>query len=311
MRRLVGAHLAAALALGSCGAESGIEAPAASTSTTTVADPAGTTAATTDPPAGNQRETSEAPLAITTLPEALADWRPWADRHVDVFGVNVVALPGVSEDVLRHAAGVMAQYLDNDADGHPDAPAVVEAMRDAAATLVMAVDEEQLEESGIFESGLDRHYAVQDLYEGETGPLRRFDASLEEVHHLILDTGWGAVYPDRLGVGEGSDLTRAMDVARGGRFLEVPDRYPEEAWYHYDDETCGYDCMATEYAYWAHTSLLGAQADPDRCEEVAVEWRPCTADLLRTMDPLATALFADPELLLPTRLPDGEYRPAP
>ena len=52
-------------------------------------------------------------------------------------------------------------------------------------------------------------------------------------------------------------ITLAMDHARGGHFSEVPDEYPDEAWYHYDDETCGYECMAIEYMYWGFGTFMG------------------------------------------------------
>ena len=248
-------------------------------------------------------------LGIGPLPTELDDWRSYADRHVDVFGVHVVALPGVSERALGHGAAVLAQYLDNDADGMPDDEAVIRAMTAQRATLVMAYDEHELESSGIFESGLEEDYGLQDLHDVETSPVARFDAAIEEVHHLVFSYGWAAVHPDRLWFDGTTDLTAAMDVARGGHFERIPADYPSEAWYHYDDRTCSYDCMAVEYAYWAHTTLLGAQGNPNRCADIAEEWVPCTPGRLAKMDPLVTALLRDPELGLPTVLPDGDYRP--
>jgi len=67
----------------------------------------------------------------------------------------------------------------------------------------------------------------------------------------------------------------AVDAARGGRFEEVPDTYPPEAWFHYDDETCSRKCMAVEYFYWGLTTLLGAQADQNRCDRISGEWELC------------------------------------
>jgi len=101
-----------------------------------------------------------------------------------------------------------------------------------------------------------------------------FDASIEEVLHLITN-GYVALYPDRFGLNyrRPSDLTRAMDVARGGQFTLIPRQYPDNAWYSYDDYTCDYECMAVEYFYWALTSILGGQDFPQRAEWIENEWR--------------------------------------
>ena len=40
-----------------------------------------------------------------------------------------------------------------------------------------------------------------------------------------------------------SKLTQAMDVARGGKFVTTPDKYPSKAWYTYTVKTCGYSCQ--------------------------------------------------------------------
>ena len=101
-------------------------------------------------------------------------------------------------------------------------------------------------------------------------------------------------------------IAAAMDAARGGRFESIPDPYPAGAWYTYDDETCDYACMVTEYHYWALSSLLGAQAN--RRSEIEHEWRLNTADELRATDSAVHELLTAPEYAFPKRLPDGAYR---
>ena len=205
----------------------------------------------------------------------------------------------------------MAEYLDNDEDGQVDDPAVVASMVSKQATLVMFQDENEAESSGIFDAEIPEDRGFQDLYGEETNESGRFDASLEEVLHLISNYGYELVYPEALGTERPTQLTEAMDLARGGYFASVPTSYPDEAWYHYDDYTCDYRCMAVEYFYWALTTKLGAQADPTRCAEIAIEWELCTPEALENGDPAITAILEDSTYKLPTVLPNGIYRGNP
>ena len=230
-------------------------------------------------------------------------------KSVQVFDVPVRATAATPNDKILHAAQVLAQYLDNDEDGNPDNPAVVEEMVAQGATLVMTRDEDELESIA---DSVDFTDAWQDLRADEVvlGGLiegGRFDATLEEVLHLVTHVGYANEYPLVFGEEVGSLLANAMDVARGGQFTSVPDQYPDDAWYTYDDETCDYACQVTEYFYWALTSLLGAQDYPGRFEEIRQEWRLNTAELVREFDTWVHSLLTDPQYGLPTVLPDGDY----
>jgi len=269
------------------------------------------TGSTPDNPAG---PTDCSALRIDELAETgpLSGLGSYFDRQVHVFGVHLVAAASVSDRKLLHAAGVMAQYLDNDEDGSPDDARVVEEMTRANALLVMFGTEEELEASGIFEDASVRDFQIQDLYASETHPdgssaETGFDASLEEVLHLISSAGWSAAYPEAFGEESGSRLTDAMDTARGGRFTSLPPSYPAAAWYHYDDPSCDYRCMATEYFYWSLTSILGAQDYPGRCEEIADEWELCSAQRVESGDEMVHRLLTDPSIALPNQVPDGNY----
>ena len=90
--------------------------------------------------------------------------------------------------------------------------------------------------------------------------------------------------------------------------MKTPEQYPDGAWFTYDDESCDYDCMNSEYIYWALTSILGAQDFPGRYEQIRDEWRLNTRVKVMEGDPVAYALFTDPKYTLPTVLPDGKYR---
>ncbi len=254
------------------------------------------------------------PITVSALPAGdLAALSAFFSQYASVFGVHIVASASVPEAKVLHAAAVMAQYLDNDEDGVPDDPQVVASMTAVNSILVMFETVSELWDSAIFEGDVLDGFAGQDLYGSETQPAGSsreggFDVTLEEVLHLVTSKGYARAYPIAFGEAPGSMLTNAMDLARGGRFEAVPSMYPASAWYHYDDTTCTYECMATEYFYWALTSILDAQNyHPGRCEDIAGEWELCTSALVEERDPAIYALLTAGEHTLPTRLPDGHY----
>ena len=58
---------------------------------------------------------------MKSLPEKgrLGDFRPGFHKRVEVFGVLEVMTAKTSDAKILHAGNVLAQYLDNDADGKP------------------------------------------------------------------------------------------------------------------------------------------------------------------------------------------------
>ena len=228
-------------------------------------------------------------------------------RKVVVFGIDIYAVPQVLDDKLLHAANVMAQYLDNDEDGIVDNQLVVDKMLENKAFMVMWNSENDLN----IDPPSDR--LGQDLGNDETNPnyvssglSGRFDASLEEVLHIITHAGYADVYPDVFGEQQGTQIANAMDIARGGQFTSIPNSYPAGAWYTYDDTTCEYNCMVTEYHYWALTSILGAQEN--RLGEIQQEWRLNTSTKVQEQDAAVYELLTDAEYNFPTVLPDGTYK---
>ena len=233
------------------------------------------------------------------------------NRKVVVFGIDIYAVPKVEDIKLLHAANVMAQYLDNNEDGVIDNQAVMDKMLKNKAFLVMWANESDL-------SGMNPPAGRigQDLGNAETNPTYvssgltgQFDASLEEVLHIINNAGHSYAYPQVFGQNENSELAKAMDIARGGKFLTIPSSYPAGAWYTYNDSTCDYNsCQTIEYMYWALTSMLGAQATSTRLNEIKQEWKLNTRDKVEQTDKAIFALLTNPTYKMPTILPDGTYR---
>ena len=225
-----------------------------------------------------------------------------------VFDVPIYGTNQVDDAKMRHAANIMAEYLDNDEDGQPDNPLVVEALKTNHGFLLVWKNESDL---NIFDS-LDNPDAGQDLGADETipawhtnGRVGQFDASLEEVLHLITHIGYHNAYPNVFGEVIGSSVGDAMDIARGGQFTSIPATYPAGAWYTYDDESCDYACQVTEYVFWALTSILGAHEN--RLDEIDDEWTLNTPAKVQQTDTAIHALLTDPQYHFPTVLPDGQY----
>lgn len=228
------------------------------------------------------------------------------NRKVVVFGIDIYAVKRVSDTNLLHAANLLAQYLDNDEDGIVDDQNVLDAMLSSKAFIVMWKKESDLN----IDPPSNRE--GQDLGNDETHPewhankTGAFDAALEEVWHIVTHAGYAKAYPDVFGEEEGTTLTNAMDKARGGKFTSIPNPYPSGAWYTYDDQTCNYSCMSTEYIYWAMTSILGAQEN--RLDEIQQEWKLNTKSKVESGDPDIYSLLTSGNFHLPTILPDGSYR---
>ena len=230
-------------------------------------------------------------------------------KKVTVFEIPIYAAYKVNDDRLLHAANILAQYLDNDEDGVVDDKNVYNALLCAHAHLIF-----WNKESDIRKARHPNESAIgQDLGNEETVPAwhtnghtGEFDAALEEVWHLITSAGYAAAYPIAFGEYAGTTLCNAMDIARGGQFTSVPSAYPTGAWYTYNDETCEYECMATEYIYWAMTSILGAQEN--RLTDIQAEWDLNTRSLVENNDPAVYALLTNPAYNIPNVLPDGSYK---
>ena len=267
-------------------------------------------------------------IEIVEVPSEFSVFRQvGCDKYVNVFGIHIFASPTTPEDKVSHAAGVLAQYLDNDEDGVPDNTRVLSHLVSRNVFIIMPGTEAEMEglEMDLVEEAGYRF--GQDLYGEETKPAflvdgkinapdgGYYDGALEEILHPITQHGYANAYPEVFGEKRGSVLAECMDAARGGYFEKVPkggpkSGYPAEAWYHYTDETCDYGCMVTEYIYWALTSILGTQDFPGRHEALEVEWELNTREQVKTQDAKVYELLTDPQYGFPTKAPDGNYKPS-
>ena len=247
-------------------------------------------------------------IKIRGVEESDKNYFKYFCKTTEVFGVKIYATENVANDKIFHAASVLAQYLDNDEDGVVDNELVLNELVEKKVWLLMVENESELD-AAIRIPPMGKPF--QDLHDEEVTLINgspRFDASLEEVLHLITQHGYAEVYPNIFGENKDSEIAKAMDMARGGYFKNVPNSYPSNAWYTYDDKTCDYSCQITEYTYWALTSILGGQNYPGRLDEIKQEWRLNTKEKIKNNDPIVFSLMTDPQFSLPTNIPDGKYR---
>ena len=242
------------------------------------------------------------------------------DKFIDVFGMYVVATSGAPLAYVEHTANVLAEYIDNDADGIPDDQAVLDVLVNGNFVVPVWTESDRVsfwdnargtyceDNTGMAAS---MYYEYDEWALGGIEAAGTWDGNLEEVWHVV-SIGWYATYPEYFGDEPGaSRLTEAMDTARGGQFLTIPSTYPAGSWYRYYDDTCEYGCQMHEYFYWILMANIDA-LDPsitDKCEQSQHEWHICNKAELEQVDVLAFDLFNNHGFSLPTNIPTGNYQP--
>lgn len=235
-------------------------------------------------------------------------------KYVNVFGCGIYAEGTVSDENVLHAAAIWAELLDNDEDGVVDDQDLLTELVTNEALMPIFLSDGNAAENTFFNNYSGNGVGAI-LWQSEMNPATPgywgSDATIEEIMHTINSVGHVNIYPAAFSLSPNSSLlTAAMDTARGGQHLSIPTPYPNEAWYHYDDATCDYECMAIEYLYWMTVTNMGILNDSPTCSGIANEWEPCSPALLQSTDVLGYALITDPAYKLPQIAPDGNYCPS-
>lgn len=226
---------------------------------------------------------------------------------IDIYGESQI-----SDEKMLHAAAIASELLDNDEDGIIDDPEIELSLQNSNALMPIFNSEWSNGQDNLFDNYNGCLGAA--LYRNEIDPSQPGhwgdDATVEEILHTINGCGQLEVYPQVFGLQPNSSLmSDAMDIARGGQFINIPNVYPEEAWYHYDDYTCDYECMAMEYLYWCIVSDMGILNDPQTCNGIDNEWELCSPELFETVDIVMFSIVNNPDYKLPQIAPDGNYCP--
>lgn len=214
------------------------------------------------------------------------------DKSARVFdAITICGTSAVPMDKLAHAAHVAAQWLDNDADGRADNPAVNAALREQNATLVMSSEGLGLY-AALIPGGMSSQEAFQDLYAYETSPEAERDAAQEEIHHLIIGFGWAKAFGEVFDDQSTSSAIHAAWV-----------KADAAGYYAYDDSTCNEACKVMEFTYKATAAYLGSAADL-----ADTEFTLKSRTALRENLPDMVAIFESSDYTYPTvAWPDGSY----
>ena len=225
--------------------------------------------------------------------------------------MHIFGTSGVKNEKFDHAVNVLREYLDNDGNGKADSKKLVRTLRRQKAAMTIFKNENELEQfQEKHEDKVEKIGAnLQDLYDDEiitaADKSREFDATIEEVFHLISDYGYSNIFPDAFGLNSDSLIGNLMNKSRGGYFKKVPNKYPSDAYYTYYDKSCDYECQINEYFYWGITSVLGGQHARGRYKQIKDEWRLNTPKKVAQNAPELFNLLTDEQFGLPKILPDG------
>jgi len=207
------------------------------------------------------------------------------EQHCSPYGISIFAKDW-PRDKFLHACNMLAQLLDNDQDGCADDANVVKTIRASQSGMAMFATDKNSNYDLIANT-----FNAQPLYSFETKPgcsgsnesQNCRDAAIEEIFHLVTQKGLSPAYPTDFGecdskINNISAMQFQMDIARGGHFVSIPNNYPGSSIYHYDDKTCDYSCMTTEFIYWSLTSLLNGQDS----SQISEEWEANTPAKLQS-----------------------------
>ena len=210
------------------------------------------------------------------------------------FGMRICIGDQIEKQYINHAEIVLKKLLDYNSDSKPDNALVLDELISNDALFLLVNSEEQLE---FFESSVDDFENFTVVFTDEMILIDddQFDATIEEALHLITSIGYANVYPEIFGEFKGSKVSKFLDNARGGYFEDIPQKYPNHAYFTYYDATCDYSCQITEFIYWTITTLRNQQSLDWRDEEIESEWRPETPEKLELLDPDLVDFISNPK----------------
>ena len=253
-------------------------------------------------------ETDEASLAIFDSFESLTQYFP---ESVEVYGIPVMRTALASRAAMIHAANLLAGYLDNDYDGVvDDATMYAEFINGDKGLVVYANSADETVINAALGSWKARTTSVfedeMNDFQGDSVDGNR-DQTLERIlRYFLVKQGYTVAYSDTLGTDRPTDLTVAMDNARGGfQAGGLPSyNYPPFAWYT-DPTGLSYEDLVYEYFYLALSTYAGSNTWRDA--DIEDLWTPASPIDLRLADGIVIGIIESDDYNLPTTEPVLDY----
>lgn len=230
-------------------------------------------------------------------------------KHIDVFGIPVLAAPGVTDDYVLHVANILSGFIDNNYDGIADDANVMTQFADGLTGIVIYLDNNQKTNlAGTFGNFVDRTVSItsDNINLGGDANNNLRDYTLQVcLQELLIEKGYTVAYAD-LDYNRPTILTNAMDTARGGfQAGGLPGyNYPPFAWY---TEQSGLDYQNLTYFYLYLLVSAYAGSLSWRAGELSPDWQLATQQQLLDTDDAGVALLENPTWTLPLSEPVLDY----
>ena len=230
---------------------------------------------------------SDYELSTPTIFSGYLSFRTQLPKYTEVFGIPVLGKATVSDDAIKHAANMLASYLDNNFDGVADDPALLATFSSGLYGIVVYADatEEASLASTFGAFAVNRTFGVyqneMNSYQGD-GVSGQRDLASEKILKNMLMPRISGLYTD-LSTTRPTALTTALDAARGG-YQEggvAGYNYPAFAWYT-DPTGLNYNDLCYEYMYLLVATMTGSLNW--RSSTITSLWDPYTSVLLANDD---------------------------
>ena len=93
---------------------------------------------------------AQPPLKVKPISNAPEGFDRLFSKQVEIFGIFIFATRRTPDSKILHAAGLLAQYFDNDNDGQPDNELVLMAIRKNNGAVVMTETKREADKIEIY-----------------------------------------------------------------------------------------------------------------------------------------------------------------